>query len=77
MTQQLHQNGHDVINSNRVYRKLQSGDSNRSYVLSIPREWAKEWYGNGTKLCGYVRMTRNPDSSILLEESSYVQYWSV
>lgn len=67
MTQQLHEDtrrAKQTINPNRVYRKLQCGD-NRSVVLSIPSTWAKEW--DGSKLCGYVRMTRNPDSGILLE----------
>jgi hypothetical protein len=71
MTQELHQDN-AAINPNRVYRKLQSvsghtDSGKRSYLLSIPREWAKEWYGDCTKLCGYVRMTRLSDSSILLE----------
>jgi hypothetical protein len=56
-----------IVNATRVYRKLQCGD-NRSHVLSIPAKWVKDWEEKGSsRLCGYVRMTRNPDSSILLE----------
>lgn len=54
----------DVVNSNRVYRKLQTGD-NRSAIVSIPIAWTKDW--KDSKLCGYVRLNRNPDGSILLE----------
>lgn len=55
-----------VVNSTRVYRKLQTGD-NRSASVSIPIAWTKQLNGQGNRLCGYVRMNRNPDGSILLE----------
>lgn len=49
----------------KVYRKLQTGD-NRSAIVSIPISWTKLW--KDSKLCGYVRMTLDPESGIILLE---------
>lgn len=68
--------GNNVVNpksfgitarTTRVYRKLQHIGDNKSAMVSIPIAWTQ--FCKDSKLCGYVRMTLDPDTgSILLEQ---------